>query len=531
MSFLEELHKPDILDCISHLSSDEVFTPPKLVNEILDTLPQELFTNPETKFLDPCCKSGVFLREIAKRLIDGLADKIPDLDKRIEHIFKNQLFGLSITELTGLLSRRSVYCSKDASGEYSICHFENSSGNIEYIKTNHVWKLGRCEICGASRAQYDRDSALESHAYSFIHANENINKELYKRLREMKFDVIIGNPPYQLGVGNEGGNSSKAKAIYHQFVSQAIKLNPKYITMIIPSRWMTRSVEGISDNWIDEMLNCNKLEVLHDYLNAGDCFPGVEIKGGVCYFIYNRDYDGPCNYYLHNTNGETFKNYAYLNSRNIGIVIRDVNALSILDKINKKDVNYASSDNTNFSGLVSPKDFYTNKQTLTSSWMGYSEIQDNNYSVKYYLNKNIHRINYAWIKPQDISKNIDSKSLHRVYIPAAGGSGNDSQVLGTPFYGEPNSVCSQTYLVIGYNPELHNYTKEQCENIISYIKTRFFRYLVSIKKKTQNGPRGVYQFVPLQDFNEEWTDEKLYKKYGLTQEEIDFIESMVRPME
>ena len=294
---------------------------------------------------------------------------------------------------------------------------------------------------------------------------------------------------------------------------------------------MTRSVEGISDDWIDGMLNCNKIEILHDYLNAGDCFPGVEIKGGVCYFLYNREYSSPCNYYLHNMNGEIFKNYAYLNSRNIGIVIRDINALSILDKIDKKDVNYASNDNSNFSGLVSPKDFYTNKQTLTSSWVGYSKTQDNNYSVKYYLNKNIHKIDYAWIKPQDISKNIDSKCLHRVYIPAAGGSGNDSQVLGVPFYGEPNSVCSQTYLVIGYNPELHNFTKKQCENIIGYIKTRFFRYLVSIKKKTQNGPRGVYQFVPLQDFNEEWTDEKLYKKYGLTQEEINFIESMIRPME
>ena len=121
--------------------------------------------------------------------------------------------------------------------------------------------------------------------------------------------------------------------------------------------------------------------------------------------------------------------------------------------------------------------------------------------------------------------------MHKVYIPAAGGSGTDTQVLGYPFYGEPNSVCSQTYLVIGYDPEKHNFTKQECENIITYIKTRFFRYLVSIKKKTQNGPRGVYQFVPMQDFSKPWTDEELYKKYNLTQEEIDFIESMIKPME
>lgn len=385
-------------------------------------------------------------------------------------------------------------------------------------------------MCGASKAEYDRGEEYETHAYSFIHTDMVRRPDLYRKLKEMKFDVIIGNPPYQLSDGAGGGGSS-ASPLYHLFIRQAKKLNPRYIVMIVPSRWMTRSVEGISDDWIDGMLNCNKIEILHDYLNAGDCFPGVEIKGGVCYFLYNREYSSPCNYYLHNMNGEIFKNYAYLNSRNIGIVIRDINALSILDKIDKKDVNYASNDNSNFSGLVSPKDFYTNKQTLTSSWVGYSKTQDNNYSVKYYLNKNIHKIDCAWIKPQDISKNINSKCLHRVYIPAAGGSGNDSQVLGVPFYGEPNSVCSQTYLVIGYNPELHNFTKKQCENIIGYIKTRFFRYLVSIKKKTQNGPRGVYQFVPLQDFNEEWTDEKLYKKYGLTQEEINFIESMIRPME
>ncbi|MBR5555236.1 Eco57I restriction-modification methylase domain-containing protein [bacterium] len=531
MSFLEELHKPDILDCISHLSSDEVFTPPKLVNEILDTLPQGLFKSPNTKFLDPCCKSGVFLREIAKRLIDGLAETIPDLEKRTEHIFKNQLFGLAITELTGLLSRRSVYCSKNADGEYSVCQFCNNQGNIEYKRTYHIWFKDKCMMCGASKSEYDRGEELETHAYSFIHTDEQRNSELFKRLKDMKFDVIIGNPPYQLGVGNDGGNSAKAKAIYHQFVSQAIKLEPKYITMIIPSRWMTRSVEGISDAWIDEMLNCNKIEILHDYLNAGDCFPGVEIKGGVCYFLYNKDYNDKCNYFLHDINSNIFEHQAYLNERNIGIVIRDINALSIIDKIDSVDKGYTVDEKLNFSSLVSPKDFYTNKETLTSSWKGYKNTCNDEYCIKYYMNKNIHKEEFGWIKANDISKNIKTKDLHKVYIPAAGGSGTDSLVLGTPFYGEPNSVCSQTYLVIGYNPELHNFTKEQCENIIKYIKTRFFRYLVSIKKKTQNGPRGVYQFVPIQDFNEEWTDEKLYEKYGLTQDEIDFIESMIRPME
>lgn len=532
MSFLEELHKPDILDCISHLSSDEVFTPPKLVNEILDTLPQELFKSPDTKFLDPCCKSGVFLREIAKRLIDGLADKIPDLEQRLDHIFKNQLYGLAITELTGLLSRRSVYCSKNADGEYSICNFYNSQGNIEYKRTYHLWLKDKCMMCGASKSEYDRGEELETHAYSFIHTDEQRNSALFKRLKDMKFDVIIGNPPYQLSFGLEGTNSSNAKSIYNLFISQAIKLNPRYITMITPSRWMTRTSQGIPDEWVTEMLTSNKFKIIHDFENSSDCFPGVEIKGGVNYFLWERDYKGICEYIFHSSgNQKIYKREDFLDSKGSGVVIRNPNAYSILDKVVKIDKNYFTLPENNFSGLVSPKHFFDNSILLTSNWSDFKDIPDDKHSIKYYLNKNIHKKDFGWISINELPKNQKTKNLHKVYIPAAGGSGTDSQVLGVPFYGEPNSVCSQTYLVIGYNPELHNFTKEQCENIISYIKTRFFRYLVSIKKKTQNGPRGVYQFVPLQDFNEEWTDEKLYKKYGLTQDEIDFIESMIRPME
>lgn len=532
MSFLEELHKPDILDCISHLSSDEVFTPPKLVNEILDILPQELFTDPNIKFLDPCCKSGVFLREIAKRLIDGLADKIPNLEDRLEHIFKNQLYGLAITELTALLSRRSVYCSKNANSEFSVCNFEDNQGNIEYKKTYHLWLKDKCMMCGASKSEYDRGDELETHAYSFIHSDEQRNSALFKRLKEMKFDVIIGNPPYQLSFGLEGTNSSNAKSIYNLFISQAIKLNPRYMTMITPSRWMTRTSQGIPDEWVTEMLTSNKFKIIHDFENSSDCFPGVEIKGGVNYFLWKRDYKGICEYIFHSSgNQKIYKREDFLDSKGSGVVIRNPNAYSILDKVVKTDKNYFTLSEKNFSGLVSPKHFFDNSILLTSNWSDFEDNSHDEYNIKYYLNKNIHKKDYGWISLKQLPKNQKTKSLHKVFIPAAGGSGTDSQVLGIPFYGEPNSVCSQTYLVIGYNPDLHNFTKRQCENIISYIKTRFFRYLVSIKKKTQNGPRGVYQFVPLQDFNEEWTDEKLYKKYGLTQEEIDFIESMIRPME
>ena len=518
-------YNPDVLTCLANLSNDEVFTPPHLANDILDMLPQELFENPNTTFLDPCVKSGVFLREITKRLIKGLEKEIPDLQKRLNHIFTKQLYGIAITELTSLLSRRSLYCSKTADGEYSVCSsFNDECGNIKFDKCQHTWDFGRCKFCGASEHEYKRDSSLETHAYQFIHTLKP--EEIFN----MKFDVIVGNPPYQLSFGLEGANSSNAKSIYNLFVSQAIKLKPRYITMIIPSRWMTRTSQGVPDEWVDTLLASKQFRIIHDFEDSKDCFPGVSIMGGVNYFLWERDYEGKCDFIFHSAgNKQKYRRNDFLDSIGAGVVIRNPNAYSILNKVRKIEKDYFNNANDNFSGLVSPKHFFDNSDLLTSNWSKFRSDFSEEFNIKYYLNKNIHKRDYGWISLKQLPKNQDTKNLHKIYIPAANGSMDI--VLGKPFYGEPNSVCSQTYLVIGYDPKLHNFTKEQCENIISYIKTKFFRYLVSIKKKTQNGPRGVYQFVPLQDFNEPWTDEKLYKKYNLTQEEIDFIESMIRPME
>jgi len=343
----------------------------------------------------------------------------------------------------------------------------------------------------------------------------------------MKFDVIIGNPPYQLNVGNDGGNKSKAKAIYHKFISQAIKLQSHYLLMITPSRWMTKQTEGIEEQWVDEMIGCNHFRVIHDFEDSSLCFPGVSIMGGVNYFLYDKNYLGKCEYYYHiDSVEESISRCDKLDSMNAKIVIRDPKSYSIIQKIVKKERIYYSNEKDNFSGIVSPKDFYTNKELLTSSWKEYSKEKTSINNIKYYLNKQIHGIEYGWVRQMDIPKHATTKGKNKVLIPAANGSLD--VVLGQPFYAEPNSVCSQTYLVIGYDS---NFSKTECENIISYIRTQFFRYLVSIKKKTQNGPRGVYQFVPLQDFSHPWTDEMLYKKYDLSADEIAFIESMIRPME
>lgn len=508
MSFLQELHKPDILDCISHLSSDEVFTPPRVVNEMLDTLPQELFKSPDTKFLDPCSKSGVFLREIAKRLIDGLADKIPDLEKRLDHIFKNQLFGLAITELTALLSRRSVYCSKDASGEYSVVHFDNPEGNIEYNRTYHIWFKDKCMMCGASKSEYDRGEELETHAYSFIHTDGQRNSALFKRLKEMKFDVIIGNPPYQLSCNGGGRGSGSAIPIYHLFVQQAKKLNPRYITMIIPARWITGG-RGL-DNFRTEMVNDKHIKVISDYFNANECFPGIDLSGGVCYFLWDKTHTGNCKIISH-LNGKESILIRPLLENDSDTFVRFNEAINILHKIN----NHKEPSLSNLLSSQNPYGIETNFNNFVSD-----ACKD---AVKIYAYPE-----NGFVLKSQIPKNKEWISKYKVCISNAYGERGDFPylVLGKPFISEPNSCSTATYMVM----QLFN-TEQEAKNLISYVKTKFFRFLVLLKKHTQHAARGVYQFVPLQDFNEEWTDEKLYKKYGLTQEEIDFIESMIRPMD
>lgn len=524
-NLFNSVYNPDVLSCIANLSNDEVFTPPELANKILDMLPQELFENPDTTFLDPCCKSGVFLREIAKRLIKGLERQMPDLDKRLEHIFSKQIFGIAITELTSLLSRRSVYCSKFPSSQWSSYQFpeDKPQGNIIYKKIKHTWKDGKCVHCGASRSEYDRDEQLESHAYQFIH-NFDV-----KRVFNMKFDVIIGNPPYQL---SDGGVQASAKPIYNQFIDKAIELKPRYLTMIIPARWYTGG-KGL-DSFREKMLNDKRIRVLHDYVDASECFSGVDIKGGVCYFLWDRDYSGECTIFKHKGD-EIESSNRFLVEDGESIFIRENKLISIMRKVwDNKTI-----DDESFETIVSSMkpyglrgDFFKDPSKYDLPAIRTIESKGDLRILGLDGQKRAYRYvpkNYPLPKQELLND-------YKIFIPRNVGNGEFGDFTPTTVIASPKDLCTETFVQVGPFKSI-----SEARNADKYIQTKFFRSLISARKQDQGASKAVYHFVPLQDFSSgsdinwkastENIDKQLYAKYGLNEEEIAFIESMIRPME
>lgn len=493
-----DTYNPDVLNCLANLSNDEVFTPPSLANQVLDLLPQELFASPTTTFLDPVSKSGVFLREIVKRLDRGLETQMPDRQERIEHILHKQVFGIAITELTAHLARRSVYCSKNADSPFSVCRFDTVDGNIHYRPLRHTWTNGKCRYCGAPQEVYDRGDQAEQYAYEFIHTDKP-----HTLFNNMKFDVIIGNPPYQL---SDGGAQASAMPIYHKFVMQAKKLNPRYLVMITPSRWFAGG-RGL-DDYRNEMLNDRRLRAICDYIDASECFPGVEIKGGISYFMWEKDYNGDCTVSTFSGGSVISQMKRPLLEKGSDVFIRYNEAISIFRKVRGKKeptIDEQISSQKPF-GL---RTFFQGEKVKKDGW------------IKVYANHNV-----GYVSPDMISQNAFWIDKHKIILPRAIGSGDSKEDLVKPIYSEPGSCCTETYVVLG---PYHN--KNEIDNVMSYIGTKFFHFMLTLKKNTMMAPKTVYSFVPLQDFSHPWTDEMLYKKYGLSDEEIAFIESMIRPME
>lgn len=496
-NLFEATYNPDVLSCIANLSNDEVFTPPELANQMLDVLPDEIWSDPNVTFLDPASKSGIFLREIAKRLIDGLEDVYPDLEERLDHIYRKQLYGVAITELTSLLSRRSLYCSKYPNSIYSVVRFDDAAGNVRFKNIEHAWSGGCCRYCGATQKEYDRDKSLEQYAYEFIHVDDP------EKVLPMKFDVIIGNPPYQL---SDGGNNASAMPIYQKFVEQAKKLNPRYLVMITPSRWFSGG-RGL-DAYRSTMLNDRRIRRLVDYEDANECFPGVDMSGGVSYFLWDRDYNGDCTV-VNMKNGVGSEQQRDL--RRYEILIRSNEAVSIVDKVlghtNRFLSAYVSSQRPfGLRTFAKP----TKKGDLTLRWReGKGPISSSEITV-----------GQEWIAKWKVI-------VSRVVYEHAGGT--DAQgmrrVLSILEVLGPKEVCTETYIVVKTFD-----TQQEAQNCYEYLSLKFPRFLISQVASAQMVNRKSFTFVPDVDFSRSWTDGDLYSEFGLDEEEIDYVESHIKEM-
>ncbi len=528
-SFALRSRNPDVLTCIANLSNDEVFTPPEFASRMLDTLAEawaanhggaNLWADKTVKFLDPCTKSGVFLREITSRLTKGLEQEIPNLEKRVTHILTQQVFGIGITQITGLLARRSLYCSKHANGQHSIAKdFTSDDGNIWFKRIKHKWDGDKCKYCGAGKSVFDRAAGLESHAYAFIHT-DNIKTRLAEIFGgDMQFDVIIGNPPYQL---DDGGFGKSAAPIYQLFVEQAKKVEPRYLSLVIPARWFAGG-KGL-DEFREAMLSDNRLRSIDDYLSAADVFPGVGLKGGVCYFLWERDNPGLCRVTTRFKDWPVSIATRQLLEQGADVFIRFNEGLSILKKVVAVETGQSETlllpENKRFDRLVSslrPFGFRT-------FFRGRKQMRKGDVTI--YQNGGT-----GYVAREDVETGTELIDKWKIYVGrAAPGTGNRDtyphRILSTPFIGEPGSICSETYLCIGPLD-----SKSEAESVLSYLTCRLTRLLILLHKPSQDTTRKVYTFVPTQAWTKQWSDDDLYARYSLTVSEIAFIEKIVRPMD
>ncbi len=503
---------PDVLTCIANLSNDEVFTPPEFANRMLDTLAEawaadhggaSLWADKTVRFLDPCTKSGVFLREITSRLTKGLADEIPNLEERVDHILTKQVFGIGITHLTSLLARRSVYCSKHANGPHSIAKsFASDAGNIWFERTEHAWDGEKCRYCGASKKILDRGEGLETHAYAFIHTDDIKTRVAELFGGDMQFDVIVGNPPYQL---DDGGYGTSAAPIYQLFVETALELDPRYAVFVTPSRWMAGG-KGL-DKYRERMLSDKRLRNIVDYPKLYEGFPGVKIRGGISCFLWDREYSGPCEVQTI-WDGKPTGPAVARQLDAYDILVRRNEAVPILDKVRAK------REPTLDARVSSRKPF-----GLATNFKGKPTKTGLKEPVQLFENQRI-----GWIERKSITTNAAWIDEWKVLMTAVQGTSAavETKFLSKPIIAEPGTACTETYLVAG-----HFDREEEASHFATYLRSRFVRFLVSLRKATQHATRDVYAFVPDLPLNQEWTDSKLYKRYGLAEEEIAFIEAVV----
>ncbi|MGV8883975.1 MAG: Eco57I restriction-modification methylase domain-containing protein [Microbacteriaceae bacterium] len=541
---------PDVLNTIANLSSDEVFTPPDFANKMLDRLAEawaadhggeSIWADPTLTFLDPATKSGVFLREIAKRLVEGQGNPPEGSDDRkalLDQVLTKQVFGLGMTTLTSLLARRSIYCSKDATSKHSVApSLKSPTGNIWFERTNHTWVhrkkerridplsadevvvdllgTGKCKWCNATEAILNRGEAAETHAYAFIHTHDprGLVAEIFGA--PMQFDVIIGNPPYQINTDQADTKITGSIPLYHLFVEQAKKLNPRYLSMVIPARWMAggRGLDGFRAS----MLADRRVRTLVDYPIATDVFGGVEIGGGVCYFLWDRAHNGQCSF-------TTVRGVVTTgpDSRDLGqydVFIRDNVGLKIVEKV-------SAFGEPSVAGIASGQKPFG----ISTNFDNFLDEAQTGGVLLHYVRPGKRLTGYIPLS-EVAERGHSAASTWKVFTPeASDGRGTvghrPAVILGKPIIAGPGEVCSNTYLSVGPFDD-----QAAAESFVSYYKTKFFRFLVSLRKITQHASNFTYTWVPEQAWDRLWTDSVLYEKYQLTEQEIAYIESEIKTMD
>ena len=522
----------DILETITNVGNDEVFTPRKTADMILDSLPEEVWHNPNYKWLNPATKNGIFEREIAIRLDEGLKDVIPDKETRRKHILQNMIFAIGQTKFTSNIARRTVYYCSEANracdgikapdghfvNGYAIGNgtwFSDTEGNIKTPNTNHEIdpKTKKCKYCGvAYDSKYLDANQREQYAYEFMHVNHlvierHLRNGFFKGDKNMKFDIIIGNPPYQLSTNDSG---IQATPIYHKFVEQAISLSPKYISMIIPSRWFTGGM-GM-DLFREKMLNDKRMSLLVDFPKSRDCFPNVDIAGGVCYFLWDSEHQGKCKV-VSSVGGKTTSKNRLLND--FDVFIRSNIGIGIINKIRAKTKVFLDR-------LVYPISPFG----LPTNTRGEEKPFDNSIKV-------ISSAGEFYIKKDSLPKGADIFDKYKVSIgqlnPDRGGVNNASDGMSNvttkiKIY-KPREAFTATYLLLGAFD-----TEQEANNYASYIKTKFARYLVLLTLSSMHITKDNFKFVPNLTYEKSWSDKELYEMYGLDETEIKDIESLIREM-
>ncbi|MBQ7393487.1 MAG: Eco57I restriction-modification methylase domain-containing protein [Lentisphaeria bacterium] len=485
------------------LSEAEIVTPAHICSEMVNLIPDnewQRIIDKGDKILDIASKVGEFTVAICSKLksLGYQSDRFNTSILAIPTSTVAYEFTRRIYEELGL----NLSCLASNFTTYDLLDIKNDSGNIDYQRICSILKQNK--------------------PFNSIALDDTVNEGE----EEVNIEAVIGNPPYQDQDGSGGSNDA---SLYQYFVECAHEFNPAFVSMIMPSRWFSGGRENLLANFRRTMLNRSGMKELYAYANPREVFPDVEIKGGVCHYLFDESYQGLCNYTL-------IKDHVRQTTprvlNELEVLVRD----PFLSKIVKKIIDDGNVSDT-VSSIISGDTPFGVPTKPTGSKKKTFELFENKRGkdriALYYIEKIVRK--KAYIKRSSITKNANAIDAFKVFIPEASGSGSDPFVLGTPEYAAPPSVCSQSYLYVEFAEE------EAAKNFIAYLKTKFFRILVSACKISQHTSNKVYRFVPIQDFTSasdiDWSvpipeiDKQLYAKYKLSADEINFIETAIKPME